>query len=189
MIWENVNPPYRTIVADPPWDVIYRIGKGGRRARDTRKAYSTMTLEEIAELPIHELVDGPAALFLWVVPKLHAQGVGVQMALKWGFTVSGEIIWSKPNLGMGAFPRTSHEVLLICSRGTGVFADAPRDVHSVQTWNQVYGANNTGKVHSAKPPASYDLIERSSYGPYLELFARQPRLGWDHWGLGVESVA
>lgn len=43
--------------------------------------------------------------------------------------------------------------------------------------------------HSAKPQAFLDLVEKVSPGPYVELFARQPRLGWDHWGHGYESGA
>jgi N6-adenosine-specific RNA methylase IME4 len=37
-------------------------------------------------------------------------------------------------------------------------------------------------AHSQKPEAFLDLIERVSPGPYLELFARRNRLGWDTWG-------
>jgi N6-adenosine-specific RNA methylase IME4 len=42
--------------------------------------------------------------------------------------------------------------------------------------------------HSAKPPAFIDLVERVSPFPYVELFARQPRLGWDSWGRGFEHL-
>lgn len=40
--------------------------------------------------------------------------------------------------------------------------------------------------HSTKPPAFLDVVEQISPGPYVELFARQPRLGWDSWGWGYE---
>jgi N6-adenosine-specific RNA methylase IME4 len=36
--------------------------------------------------------------------------------------------------------------------------------------------------HSEKPEAFLDLVERMSPGPYVELFARRDRLGWDTWG-------
>jgi N6-adenosine-specific RNA methylase IME4 len=36
--------------------------------------------------------------------------------------------------------------------------------------------------HSRKPEAFLDLVEQVSPGPYLELFARRQRLGWDTWG-------
>lgn len=50
-----------------------------------------------------------------------------------------------------------------------------------------FKASRTG--HSQKPPLFADLVERMSPGPYVELFARQPRLGWDHWGHGYEGQA
>jgi len=43
--------------------------------------------------------------------------------------------------------------------------------------------------HSEKPPAFLDMVEQVSPGPYVELFARAPRLGWDSWGHGYELGA
>jgi N6-adenosine-specific RNA methylase IME4 len=59
----------------------------------------------------------------------------------------------------------------------------PREVARVETtwWQWPRGA------HSEKPPAFLDVIEQVSPGPYVELFARQPRLGWDSWGWGYEQ--
>ena len=37
-------------------------------------------------------------------------------------------------------------------------------------------------THSRKPDAFMDLVEQVSPGPYLELFARRQRLGWDTYG-------
>jgi N6-adenosine-specific RNA methylase IME4 len=36
--------------------------------------------------------------------------------------------------------------------------------------------------HSAKPDAFLDLVEQHFPGPYLEMFARRARFGWDYWG-------
>ncbi len=188
MTWEGLNPPYRTIVADPPWEIPQRMGKGGRRAWYTAIGYSVMVPDAIADLPVYELrTDDRCTLFLWITPKLNREGLGMAVASAWGFRVSGEFVWEKPNFGAGAFPRAGHEILLVCTYGSSPLSDAPRDVHSVQRWPQVY-ATNGGKTHSAKPAASFDLIERVSPGPYVELFGRQPRLGWDSWGWGYESA-
>jgi N6-adenosine-specific RNA methylase IME4 len=46
--------------------------------------------------------------------------------------------------------------------------------------------------HSEKPEAFLDLVEQVSPGPYVELFARRDRLGWDTWGnesLGTAEMA
>src|SRR5690606_30110419 len=141
--------------------------------------YSTMPLEEIYDLPVGDLAAENCALWLWVTAGHNRAGVGVRCAEAWGFDVVGEFVWAKPNFGLGAFPRPQHEVLLVCRRGTVKFDRA--DVGSVQHWPQDY-SNNGGKKHSAKPSAAGDLIESVSPGPYVELFCRRPRLGWDSWG-------
>lgn len=38
------------------------------------------------------------------------------------------------------------------------------------------------QAHSQKPEAFLDLVEMVSPGPYVELFARRARFGWDYWG-------
>lgn len=63
---------------------------------------------------------------------------------------------------------------------------SPRDVNRVDSswwsWPRPSG-------HSTKPPAFLDIVEQVSPGPYVELFARAPRLGWDSWGYGFEGAA
>lgn len=173
---------YRTIVADPPWPVQWGAGKGGRRRRETELGYPTMSVEEIAALPVEEMAD-PAGchLFLWATDEVYREGQAVHVARAWGFEPCGpSLIWRKPNFGMGCFPRPNHEPLLVCRRGPITFS--LNDEPSVQEWGQGRAPNNGGKVHSAKPDAALDLIERASPGPYLELFARRARFGWDYWG-------
>lgn len=182
--WSGLTPPYRTIVADPPWAIAWKAGAGGRRARATVLPYSTLSDDDVAALEVADLAAEDAHLYLWVTAQRNREGVGARVARAWGFRVTGEIIWEKPNLGMGAFPRSCHEVVLVCSRGRLPFAGR-RDVRSVQRWPQLYGTNG-GKTHSAKPGAFFDLVHRASPGPYVELFARAPRLGWDAWGHGYE---
>lgn len=139
-----------------------------------------MTLEAIEALPVAVLSDDSAHLFLWVPARLNREGVGVRVARAWGFDPVSEIVWEKPNLGMGLFPRACHELLLIARRGDLAFT-APLNVRSVQKWSQRYDKNG-GKRHSAKPEAATDLIEQVSPGPYVELFARRQRMNWDSWG-------
>lgn len=175
---------YTTILADPPWPVqdVWKgaIGRGGRRRNVTEMPYSLMSLDDIFALPVTDLAAVNAHLYLWVTADFNRKGVGVQCSEAWGFEVVSEIVWKKKNFGMGAFPRPQHEILLICRRGKLNYV--PRDVGSVQTWSQPRAHNNGGKVHSAKPDGAIDLIERASPGPYLELFARRKRMGWDTWG-------
>jgi hypothetical protein len=45
------------------------------------------------------------------------------------------------------------------------------------------------REHSRKPDELYPIIESCSPGPYLELFARGQRAGWDQWGNQVEDYS
>lgn len=177
MTWEGLTPPYATIVADPPWPVGQRYARNG-------PDYSLMTLPEIARLQVGDLAAPDAHLYLWVPAKLNRHGIGVMVANAWGFEDVTEFIWSKANLGMGHFPRLSHEIVLVCRRGDLPFT-APLDVHSVQGWKQPM--RGQFKQHSAKPPSLLDLVATASPAPRVELFTRQIVLGWDSWGWGHEQ--
>lgn len=56
------------------------------------------------------------------------------------------------------------------------FAAAPS-----KRWHTTWFSWRRGQ-HSAKPDAFLDMVEETSPGPYLEMFARRQRLGWDTWG-------
>jgi N6-adenosine-specific RNA methylase IME4 len=173
---------YATIVADPPWPFKWSGAVGGAHRNATPMAYSLMDLDAIKALPVAEdFAAADAHLFMWVTPELYRLGEGVATARAWGFEPVDEIIWEKPNIGMGVFPRHVHEPLLICRRGDLPFT-GPRDIRSVQKWSQRHAGSGGGKVHSAKPDAALDLVERVSPGPYLEMFARRARFGWDYYG-------
>lgn len=174
--WEGLNPPYATIVADPPWHYDSRLVRGNvRRAFP----YSTMTVEEIAALPVRELQRYKAHLYLWTTN--HYLRGAYDVAEAWGYADVTCLVWAKPPMGMGlggSFCRTA-EFVLFCRRG-----GLPTKTRQDSTWFQ---ASRHG--HSVKPRHLIDMVEAMSPGPYLELFARQPRLGWDAWGYGYEAAA
>lgn len=177
---------YRTIVADPPWEISKRMGAGGRRARSTEVPYDFMDLDQI------KAIDIPAAdeahLYLWSTRKNFREGTAAEVARAWGFEPVGEIIWGLRNPGMGGFNGSGHEPVLVARRGKLPFPKNEIPA-SVVFWRQPYAR---GKIHSAKPDAFLDLVERVSPGPYLELFARRARFGWDYWGdesLGTAEMA
>lgn len=175
---------YRTIVADPPWEISRRMGVGGRRARATEVPYAFMTLDDIAALPVADMAEDDAHLFLWTTRRLFREGHAAEIAREWGFEPCGEIIWGLRNPGMGGNALVNdHEPVLIARRGSLSFAG--KEPVGVCFWRQPYAMTPQGvpgKVHSAKPEAFLDLVEQVSPGPYLELFARRQRLGWDTWG-------
>ena len=178
---------YRTIVVDPPWKVAGSQGdgrpwcsKGGRRSRETFFPYATQELEWIHALPVDAIAEQDAHLYLWVPSKFNREGHGVATARAWGFEVVSEIVWDKINFGLGKFPRPQHEILLVCRRGTLPFR--VNNIGSVIRATAPRASGNGGRIHSAKPDVFNDVVEQASPGPYLELFARRARFGWDYWG-------
>ena len=161
---------FRTILADPPWDVLQRGGRGAHRH------YALMTVEEIAALPVGRLANVDAHLWLWVTNATLFAGPAVMDA--WGFTYRSCLTWVKPGLGLGSsYLRNNTEHLLFGTKGR-----APISVP--QSANLALCAKQD---HSHKPEEQYAIIERCSPGPYLELFARRKRPGWQVWGNEVAS--
>ena len=134
------SPRYRTIVADPPWPLAGDqrrparplAAKGGRRGRDTFFPYEPMSLDAIEALPVAELAERQAHLYLWVPARFNREGIGVRVARAWGFGVVSEIVWDKITFGLGKFPRPQHEILLVCRRGSLPFQ--VNNAGSVQRW-------------------------------------------------------
>lgn len=176
--WEGLNPPYATIVADPPWR--YEDSPPGYRGRNGQRKpgwlpYSSLTVDEIAALPVGDLAED-TRLFLWTTNR-HVRHVW-DVAEAWGFEPQHRLmVWCKPPEGTN---RISTEFVLVCKRGRP--ASMP---WCGTTW--FHWARPTG--HSVKPDAFYDLVESWCPGPYVDVFARAPRLGWDSWGYGYESGA
>lgn len=174
---------YRTIVADPPWDhsdgTGFSFGARDPRGRSgkhgtysTSLPYGVMDVEEIAALPVSSLAESDAALYLWTTNRYLRDAYDVATA--WGFKPSALLVWCKPpNQGLfgGAF-LSNLEFVLHCRRGT------PETLHKVGTRWFTWPRGR----HSAKPEAFIDMVEQVSPPPYVELFARRHRLGWDVWG-------
>lgn len=162
--------PASTILANPPWDCLQ---VGGNRGAVHQ--YELLPVEEIARLPVSGLAAANAHLWLWVTNASLFAGAAVMEA--WGFTYRSILTWVKPRFGMGQYLRTQTEHLLLGTRGR-----APVLFRGQGSWFYA-----PVQEHSHKPEEQYAIIERLSPGPYLELFARRPRLGWEVWGNEVDS--
>lgn len=169
---ENEHKRYKALIADPPWDINQR---GGNNNRGAERHYPLMPLERIKAMPVADLCEENAHLYLWCPNGLIPQALEVINA--WGFTYRCSMVWIKPRLGLGNYIRTAHETLLFATRGR-----APVKFHAQPSW--VFAPQ---QEHSHKPEEVHDVVERLSPGPYLELFARRSRPGWDIWGNEVES--
>ncbi|MDR3106778.1 MAG: hypothetical protein LBU05_01065 [Bifidobacteriaceae bacterium] len=163
-------PKYRTILVDPPWDIQQRGSYGG-----AYKHYRLMTLEDIKALPVGDLAEDDAHLWLWATNAALESAYQVMRA--WGFEPRSVMTWTKPRLGLGVYLRNCTEQLLLGTRGK-----APIRFKAQPTWLFA-----PVQDHSHKPEEVYEIVERCSPGPYLELFARRPRRGWHVWGDQVAS--
>ncbi|GHU53580.1 DNA methyltransferase [Clostridia bacterium] len=160
---------YRTILADPPWDIEQ---KG---ARGAIKHYNLMPLECIKAMPVADLCEENAHCWLWVTNATLEHGFDVLRA--WGFTPRSVFTWIKPKLGLGVYLRNATEHVLFGTKGK-----APILCHAQMNWGFF-----PYQGHSYKPEELHKIIERCSSGPYLELFARRHMPGWDVWGNEIDS--
>ena len=176
---------YAAILADPPWhfqcytDQRVTHLAGGRTVRAPEAHYETMTNEDIMGLPVGELAADDCVLLLWSTwPMLET---ALRVIGAWGFTYKTEAFsWVKtlescpsaPRMGLGYWTRANTEPCLLATKGH------PKRLHA--DVGQVIAAPI--REHSRKPDETHARIERLVAGPYLELFARAPRPGWDVWG-------
>jgi DNA (cytosine-5)-methyltransferase 1 len=170
---------FGAILADPPWQFQNNTGKVAPE-HWRLKRYSTLSLDEIKALPVAEAAADTSHLYLWVPNALLPDGLAVMEA--WGFSYKSNLVWHKirkdggpDGRGVGFYFRNVTEILLFGVRGRNARTLAPgrRQVNYLATRK---------REHSRKPDEQYGLIEACSPGPFLELFARGIRSGWECWG-------
>ena len=172
---------------DVPWRFVVRSRKAGL-GRSADGHYDTMTLEEIAALPVGDYLAPDARIFFWITGPFLAKGAHVPILRGYGFEpVSTFLVWIKPiaayyqnpygvtlddhlfEMMMGFTSRQNAEFVIEARRGN----PAPRKSRSIR---QV--VLEPAREHSRKPEKFYAAVERYVDGPRLELFGRQQRRGW-----------
>ncbi len=170
---------FHTILADPPWRFTNRTGKMAPEHRRLSR-YGTLTVDEIAGLPVDHVTGNTAHLYLWVPNAMLPEGIRVLQS--WGFAYKTNIVWHKirkdggsDGRGVGFYFRNVTELVLFGVKGKNARTLAPgrRQVNMIETRK---------REHSRKPDEQYSIIESCSPGPYLELFGRGTRPGWETWG-------
>ena len=172
---------YNTIYADPPWQFQNRTGKVAPENKKLNR-YSTMTLKEIKELPVEQIADDKAHLYLWIPNAMLPDGLAVMEA--WGFEYKGNIVWEKvrkdgmpDGRGVGFYFRNVTELLLF-----GIKKKSAPNRTLAPARSQVNLIRTQKREHSRKPDEIIPIIEECSQGARIELFARGDREGWDMWG-------
>lgn len=175
---------FRTILADPPWQFMNSTGKMAPEHRRLHR-YSTLTQQDILEMPVVQLADEKCHLYLWVPNALIAEGLEVMK--RWGFEYKSNIVWYKTRKdggpdgrGVGFYFRNVTELILFGVRGKN-----NRTLKPGRTQTNIIVKQR--REHSRKPDEQYPLIESCSPGPFLELFARNAQLGWKAWGNQIDA--
>lgn len=173
---------YRLIYADPPWTFATYSRKG--KGRSAEAYYDCMSRAAIEELPVAEWAAKDCVLLLWATDPLLPAAFEVIRA--WGFTYKTVgFYWAKLNksaepeiyrdasffTGLGFWTRANPELCLLATRGHPKRRRA--DVRKLIV--------SPRREHSRKPDEAYQRIEALCAGPYLEMFARTARPGWDSW--------
>lgn len=188
---------FESILADPPWPYNSPraiVGNAGRGAQDGKAKqiiqtdvlahYNTMSLDEIMLLPVKDIVADNAHLYLWTTNSFIVEAH--EVAKSWGFIPKTILTWVKvhkkdyarASMKTGWWYRSATEHILFAVRGKlRLRGEASPTAFLLPRL-----------PHSVKPDFFYELIEKQSPAPRLELFARNRRDGWDAWGDQIDST-
>lgn len=185
-LYQRHHGGYGCILADPAWSWVSYAGKGSAPHRTDEDPYEVMSLDEMKALPVADLAADDCVLIMWVIGSHLDQAI--ELGRHWGFTYKSDaFVWVKTGkndpavrpISMGKWVRKQVEYSLLFSRGKPSRLDAGvRQL--IETGDNVIYAPK--RRHSEKPDEQYERIERLCGGPYVELFSRKSREGWDAWG-------
>lgn len=186
---------YQIIVNDPPWEYSHRENDRSHRGRTP---YPNMDDQAILDMPVGAIADSNAYLFLWTT--VQHQRLAFDCLKKWGFEHKATHIWVKttkgadlesdePKIryGIGHYGRNCAEFVLVGMKGT-MPSFTQLDICDMP--NVFYAPI---AEHSRKPEVFWQRVNRVAAAlgnpPRIELFARQPREGWDRWGAEANEAA
>lgn len=168
---------YKTIYAAPPW----MERGGGKIRRGADRHYPLMKTKDIMNLPVKQLIDPEGChLYLWTTNNFLPDALKVVTA--WGFDYVTLITWMKDRQGLGQYYRGITEHCIFASTKNRL----PYKLINNTRQQGLTGFYAPKGEHSQKPEMMRVMIEKVSYAPRIELFAREPHEGWDVWGNEVE---
>lgn len=155
--------------------------RGGGRGANAH--YTLMKTKEIIALApmVQELAEDNAHLYLWATNNFLPDALEVMKA--WGFRYVTMITWMKNQMGLGQYFRGLTEHCLF-----GVRGKLPYKVVDGKRQQGKTGFFEKKREHSRKPVQMREMIEKVSYPPFIELFARERFNGWDAWGNEVCTI-
>ena len=173
--------PSRVILCDPPWR--FRVFSKKGLGKSAEQHYQTLDLDKIVEIMDGISTANNAALFLWITDPMLETGLELirEMGFQYktvAFTWVKESKHGKEHMGTGYYTRANPEMCLLATKGKPL----ERKSKSVRQL-----LISKVREHSRKPDEIYDRIEALFDGPYLEVFARTERSGWDAIGNEVHK--
>lgn len=186
--------PFSCILADPPWSFETFGKKRTTPHRGAEEHYGVMAHEDLCDLPVEFVAAKDCALFMWVVDSHLDEALALGRA--WGFSFKTRAFtWLKetengrqldifngesdPRMGMGYWTRKQSEMCWLFTRGKPKrLSKGVREV-----------IRDRRREHSRKPDETHERIQTLVGGPYLEMFAREPRPGWESWGNQTDKFA
>ena len=179
---------YKTIIADPPWKYGNSFKNCDTDYGQIHLHYPDMGICDIAALPVGEYADTDCVLLLWVTFPMLKDAFYILASWKFKYVTGfpwikakdvSTDLWGKLKFriryGIGYWVAGCSELVLISRRGN------PRLPN-----RDFCGLLSPNVTHSKKPNSLYEYAE-SLEGPYLELFARKERPGWDSFGNEIEN--
>ena len=171
---------YKTIYIAPPWPER----GGGKIKRGADRHYKLMSVKEIKELPVASIADPDGChLYLWTTNNFLPDALDCVKA--WGFHYITLITWCKDKLGLGQYFRGLSEHC--------IFATTEKRLpYKIENGKRMQGQTcfmEPKREHSRKPEGMRTMIERVSYAPRIELFAREAADGWAAWGDQLGSIS
>jgi N6-adenosine-specific RNA methylase IME4 len=161
---------YLVVYADPPWAYGNTMPNYFDGQEDH---YPLMTVKQIAAMPISQITEKNAVLFLWVTSPILEESFNVVNS--WGFKYKASFVWDKVKHNMGHYNSVRHELLLICVKGS-CQPQVRKLFDSVQTIER-------SNKHSEKPSEFLDIINTIyPKGNRIELFCRDKKENWDAYG-------
>ena len=179
------QPPrlYGGIMIDAPWG---KESGGGKVKRGADRHYKLIKKkEDIRDVILQSGVWRQAEnshLYMWATNTTLEDALWISAEL--GFRYKTNFPWVKPTKpGIGQYARGKHELLLFCVRGRGYAAKTERRDIATDFLVGAPAPTIDGKqIHSAKPERAYELMRQRTVGPYLSIFERFQREGFDVWG-------
>jgi N6-adenosine-specific RNA methylase IME4 len=166
---------YGLILCDPPWR-FHNYSEAGE-AKNPVAHYDCMEMPDLLALPVGSLAARDCACAMWGIWPMLPEAVALLSA--WGFTYKTGGHWHKLSargkkqaFGPGYHYRGASEFWLIGTIGSPAILS-----HSIR--NAIAAPV---REHSRKPEQMHSDLEALYAGPRCELFAREPRAGWDIWG-------